>query len=117
MWERIIGITKKLIKSVIGDKILDLDTFETLIAGVMAIMNRRPLMQASSDVDDDLVLTPSHFLYPHLYVNSSTSILPPSTENREFLRSSWCASQSILDNSGNCGKLSTSLHSPRNPSG
>ena len=97
VWERIIGITKKLIKSVIGDKILDLDTFETLIAGVMAIMNRRPLMQASSDVDDDLVLTPSHFLYPHLYVNSSTSILPPSTENREFLRSSWRASQSILD--------------------
>ena len=97
VWERVIGLTKKLMKSVIGDKILDLDTFETVIAGAMAIMNRRPLTPASADIDDCMVLSPAHFLYPHQFTNSSLSVLPPSADAAETLRASWKRSRSVID--------------------
>ena len=96
-WERVIGLVKHLIKAVIGDQVLDLDTFETFIASAAAIMNRRPLIEASADVDDMLVLTPSHFLYPYLHANSSTSIIPPAPDGGESLRKSWNATQHYLD--------------------
>ena len=97
IWERMIGMVKKLIKAVIGEQVLDVDTFETFIAAAAAVMNRRPLIEASADVDDVLVLTPSHFLYPYLHANSSTSILPPAPDGGESLRKSWTATQHYLD--------------------
>ena len=78
-------------------KELDADSFETVIFGIMAIMNRRPLTPASSDVDDHTVLSPAHFLYPHLYTNSSTALLPPSIPGAKTLKNSWKRSQEALD--------------------
>ena len=60
---------QKLLKSIIGNKTIDQDDFETLLAGASGIMNRRPLMPASANADDDLVLSPAHFLYPYLFVS------------------------------------------------
>ena len=96
-WERLIGMTKRLIKSVIGTKTIDSDDFDTLLAGAAAIMNRRPLMQVSSDVQEPLVLSPAHFLYPYVFTNSATSIIPPNSGDPETLKSGWKATQTLLD--------------------
>ena len=96
-WERLVGMTKRLIRSVLGNKTIDSDDFDTLIAGAAAIMNRRPLMQVSADPNDPLVLSPTHFLYPHVFTNSSTSIIPPNSGDPDGLRRGWKATQALLD--------------------
>ena len=96
-WERLIGMTKKLIQSVIGDKTIDTDDFDTLIAGAAAIMNRRPMMQVSADIDEPLVLSPAHFLHPYVFTNSATNIMPPNSGEPETLKSGWRATQHLLD--------------------
>ena len=78
-------MTKRLIKSAIGDRSVDDDDFNTFLAGAAAIMNRRPLMQASADPSDPLVLSPAHFLHPYVFTNSATNILPPNTGDPERL--------------------------------
>ena len=97
VWERLIALCKKHIKKEIGNKVLHVDTFETLLSGVMSIMNNRPLTQASTNLDDYNVLSPMHFLFPHRFVNSSTAILPPSTEIGNYLRDSWRTTQTLMD--------------------
>ena len=59
-------------------------------------MNRRPLTAASADVNDTLPITPSHFLYPYLFVDS-THLIPPCTGDPETLRHGWKSSQALLD--------------------
>ena len=95
-WERLIGMAKKLIRSIIGQDNADEDDFETLISAAAGIMNRRPLMQSSADVDDPLVLSPAHFLYPYVFTNSATSIMPPANDV-DRLRRGWKASRSWID--------------------
>ena len=90
-------MVKKLLKPTIGGRVLDTDVFETLIAGVAGIMNRRPLTAASADVNDPLVLSPAHFLYPYIFTNTSTSIIPPSPDLGDTLRASWKSTQTVLD--------------------
>ena len=96
-WERLIGMTKKLIRSVVGTENLDNDEFETVIAGSMGIMNRRPLVRASADMNDPMVLSPCHFLYPYLFTNSATSIVPPLPDQTARLQKGWKNSQILLD--------------------
>ena len=96
-WERLIGMVKKLLRSTIGTKNIDQHDFEALLAGASGIMNRRPLMPVSANVDDELPLTPSHFLYPYLFVNPSNYILPPHTGEPETIRHGWRCSQFLLD--------------------
>ena len=97
VWERMVGLVKKHFKATIKDHVLDLDVFETFLAGVTSVVNKRPILEASSDVDDFLVLSPSHFLYPYILTDSSNSILPPSTDGGDALRKSWHATQQLLD--------------------
>ena len=96
VWERLIGLVKKHLKSVIGDQVLELDVFETLLQAAAGVMNRRPLVEASAEADDFLVLTPAHFLFPYIVTNSSTSILPP-TGDGESLKKSWSSTHLLLD--------------------
>ena len=96
-WERMVGMAKKLLRSVIGTKNVDMHDFEALLAGASGIMNRRPLLPVSADVNDDLPLTPAHFLYPYLFVNPSNYILPPHTGEPETIRHGWRCSQYLID--------------------
>ena len=97
VWERIIQIAKNHLKSVLKGQNVDADTFETLLFSVMGIMNRRPLTPASADVDDLMVLSPAHFLYPHLYVNNTNSILPPAPADTRVLRGTWEETRKLID--------------------
>ena len=96
-WERLIALSKNLLKSVVGNRVLEADTWEAYLYGAMAIMNRRPLTPASADVDDWMVLSPAHFLYPHLFTNSAPSLLPPAPGAATVLRDHWKKTRELID--------------------
>ena len=97
VWERVIQIAKNHLKAVLKNRIVDADSFETLLFAVAGIMNRRPLTPASTDVDDLMVLSPAHFLNPHLFVNNSNSVLPPAPADARTLRGSWQETRTLID--------------------
>lgn len=95
-WERLIGLCKRLIRSVIGTRNVDEHDFKALLTGAAGIMNKRPIVQASADMET-LVLTPQHFLHPYLFSNSNTSIVPFDADRPERLRHGWKATNTLLD--------------------
>ncbi|XP_061171676.1 uncharacterized protein LOC133181152 [Saccostrea echinata] len=62
-WERLIGITKSTLKKIIGRSYIDLETLQTVVTEVEAIVNDRPLTYVSSNLEDPEPLTLSHLLY------------------------------------------------------
>ena len=74
IWERQIRTVRKVLASLsldFGDK-LDLESFQTLMCEIEAIINSRPLTTISSDPQDDNPLTPNHIL-----TMKSSVVLPP----------------------------------------
>lgn len=62
VWERMIGITRNILNSMLLDvstKHLTLEVLCTLMAEVAAIINGRPLVTVSSDPDCPEILTPA----------------------------------------------------------
>lgn len=60
-WERMIGLTRRILDAILLDlnsKQLTHETLTTFMAEVCSIINSRPLVQISSDPDSTLVLSP-----------------------------------------------------------
>lgn len=62
-WERLIGLSKKLLKKTLGRAFITLSELQTLAVEIEAILNDLPLTYVSSDIEDEEALTPSHLLY------------------------------------------------------
>ena len=62
VWERLVQITKKHLKSAVGDRLLSDTELRTLLAEVESIVNNRPITAVSDDPEDRSALTPNHFL-------------------------------------------------------
>jgi hypothetical protein len=65
VWERMIGITRKIVNCILTDnkyKRLTHEVLCTLMYEISAIINGRPLVPVSSDVDQPLILSPSMLL-------------------------------------------------------
>ena len=75
---------------------LDLDVFETILAEVSGILNRRPITPISSDPTDPQVLSPANFLYPYVVSPTSMSILPPTPSGAQ-VRSSWQQVRNVIE--------------------
>ena len=97
VWERLIRDAKKHLTMLLGNEVVDVETFGTVLVEAERIMNNRPLTYASSDASDMTVLTPSDFLYPGIIATSSTNILPPAPPGAESLRYQWQKARSLVD--------------------
>ena len=87
--ERLVGMAKRQIKLMLGTKEHDLDVFETTLAEVAGIMNRRPLTYISADPNDPQVLSPNSLLFPYGQIRHYDNLLPPTPASGDQLRSAW----------------------------
>ena len=62
VWERLIGVIKKVLAGVLKDRRLTDEILCTLFAEVESIVNSRPMTKLSENVDDLSVLSPNHLL-------------------------------------------------------
>ena len=62
VFESMIKSAKRAIAAVLGNAEVNDEELETIFIGVESLLNSRPLTTVSDDPNDDLVLTPNHFL-------------------------------------------------------
>ena len=80
--ERQLGIIKKVIKKTVGQKLLNIDEFATVVAYAECIFNERPLCELVND-PDFLPITPNLLVYgySHRHFNHSLSDLDLNDPN------------------------------------
>ena len=102
-YERLVGVVKRSLRKSIGRKMLTLIQLQTLIKEVEAVVNSRPLMYVSDDINSTITLTPSHFLTPNPNIGSpemdadSDSEYKPAESSCERLLVVWKKGQKLLD--------------------
>ena len=62
VWERMIGVFRRVFECIRSSQILDDDSLATLFCEVEAIINSRPLCPLTSDVNDSRAITPNMLL-------------------------------------------------------
>lgn len=62
VFERMIKAAKRAIYAVLKEADVDDEELQTVFTGTESLLNSRPLTTVSGDVNDELVLTPNHFL-------------------------------------------------------
>ena len=93
VWERLVQTTKKHLKSVVGDGLLNDLELRTLLAEVESIANNRPITAVSDDPADFTALTPNHFL-----LQRATQLPPGAFVSKDkFSRRRWSKVQFLVD--------------------
>ena len=101
-WERLVGLTKTTIKKVLGRRHVSLQTLETIVVEIEAILNDRPLTFVSSEMGDPEPLTPAHLLHgrritclPHEMVDVD-ELTDPTFGNATSMRKSANTQAAII---------------------
>ncbi|XP_055615770.1 uncharacterized protein LOC129761939 [Toxorhynchites rutilus septentrionalis] len=97
LWEAAVKSFKQHFRRTVGNSILSLDEFVTLLARIEACLNSRPLTPLTADVNDLEVLTPGHFLVHRpltCFPEPNLSDVPQNRldrwqRNQELLRRLW----------------------------
>lgn len=93
-WERIVRSAKSAMKAVFGQRSVNEEVFRTIMGGVAALLNARPLTHVGVSPDDPEPITPNHFLlgraHPHI-------LLDNVPENDVISRRRFRAAQALLD--------------------
>ena len=61
-WERLVGLTKSALKKTLGRTYATLESLQTIIVEIEALLNDRPLTHVSPDLRDPEPITPAHLL-------------------------------------------------------
>ena len=61
-YERLVGLVKRALRKSLGSLTLHFDQLQTLIYEISAVLNSRPLVYVSEDINSNFSLTPGHFL-------------------------------------------------------
>jgi hypothetical protein len=61
-WERLVGMTKQLLRRVLGKRVVHMGELETLVCEVEDALNNRPLTYSTENPDDLIPLTPNVFV-------------------------------------------------------
>ena len=72
IWERLIQTAKRNLLIILGSRRLSLDVFRTILVETEAILNSRPLTIVDDLPENEMPLTPNHFL-----INRPFNSLPP----------------------------------------
>ena len=93
-WERLVRSVKRILKLLVGERVLTDDQLHTFLLEVEAILNSRPLTPVTLDPDNREPLTPNHLLKL-----CPTSQLPPALSNAEdfFAKKRWRHVQYLAD--------------------
>ncbi|XP_071128314.1 uncharacterized protein [Mytilus edulis] len=70
-WERLIGLTKKSIKAILGKSCVSTEMLNTIVIEIEGTLNNRPITHISTDIKDPEPLTPAHLLYGRRLDNQS----------------------------------------------
>ena len=96
-WERLIGVAKRILNSMLlqhSHKDLTHEVLTTLMAEVCAIVNNRPLVEVSNDPESPMLLTPSMLLT----MKNVSDVNPfPPFSSKDMLRSTWKHVQKLAD--------------------
>lgn len=96
VWERLIGVTRRVLDSMlleIPPGSLTHEILTTFIAEASAIVNSRPLVPVSTDPEDPLPLSPSLILTHK--PDNTVDYIP--TDGKDLLRSQWRRVQHLAD--------------------
>ena len=93
-WERLVASAKRVLRVVIGDRLVTDEVLATVLAEVEHMLNSRPLTYVSSTAGDPQALTPNHLLLGREFPN-----LPPGAFSEEDLttRRRWRHAQQIAE--------------------
>ncbi|XP_006814415.1 uncharacterized protein LOC102802616 [Saccoglossus kowalevskii] len=90
-WERLIGLTKNAIKKTLGRSLISFDELSTVVTEIETVLNDRPLTYVSSNLDDNVGLTPNHLLHgrqvtalPYINVSDEEIYDPSYTQHEEI---------------------------------
>lgn len=96
-WERMIGIARRILDSMllqIEHSHLTYEVLITLMAEVTAIVSARPLVPVSSDPESPLILTSSMFLTQKI---GSPPLAPVELTKGDLFKSQWKRVQALAD--------------------
>ena len=84
VWERLIRSVKRILRSMIGERLLNDESLRTFLAEVEKIMNDRPITRVSHDSRDQEALTPNHVLL----LRRNAALAPDDIEEDKY-RTRW----------------------------
>ncbi|VDI37806.1 Hypothetical predicted protein [Mytilus galloprovincialis] len=90
-WERLIGVTRRILDSILTDsntKFLTHDVLVTFMAEVASIVNHRPIVPVSSDTDNPFILSPAVLLTQKTKSTIETDYIG-EFDTKDLLRAEW----------------------------
>ncbi len=115
-YERLVGEVKRVLKKVIGKRILYSSQMLTLVTEVSAVVNSRPLVYVGAEIEEREILTPADFLGYNSSFGTPEQNCSDLSKDEEYLpkldsvdklKVYWRDTQEVLNSSGGFGAKNT----------
>ena len=95
--EIMIKAPKHALKAILTDASVSDEELMNAITGVESLLNSRPLTYQAANMDDDVPVTPNHFLHGQIYGHMGVSFAPETVDQRTFSpRKRWRRLQELV---------------------